>query len=292
MLSVVTLAAGAWLYSWVLLLGYAALAAYRNRVIIGIRTYPRDEHLKRVEQWLLLPLIAFWASVLGSLGTNLLLSDKWSIGFLLVASTFTFLTFVSAYVGLVRRPSTGPSWESIASLEALHAEIEFRDARSLDHSDISAIERRLKSLQRERASSYRPRHPEPPSKPFDWRPQPRFGLGVVRDESGDPVDVPLQAIALFAFLRSRLLQGATAYHGLTVASLLVTKASVLLLATAAVGLVCWLSLTLYVARGHLISLWREESEHREVTLSEAKRRRSGQRRSAARSFVRIIREYL
>jgi hypothetical protein len=294
---VVTVAAGAWLYSWVVLLGYAALVAYKNRFLIGIRAYPRDEHSKRSEQWLLLPLIAFWASVFGGLGTNLLLSSKWSIGVLFLAMTFMSLVLVSVYVGLVRRLPASPTWDSIVSLEALHAEMEFRDTESLSDLDISAVERRLGLFEQERASSYRPIYPKP-SKPVAWRPRPRLCVGVVRDESGEPVALALRSIAAFAFLRSRLVQAATTYHVLTLIGLLAVRATDRTIALVISGLFVWLLLVLSIARGHIAYLWREESEHQELVqdirqrLDEAKRRRSESSFRPSRGFKSLVREYL
>lgn len=198
---------GIWLLGVVGLGALIVNSAAKNSLSIGVRTYHREEYLRRYEQWMSMPLVALFASVSGGLGTGLVLlgglSSLW--GVIVVVLTFIVVQNVGLWRGLIKQKETAPRWGAGSSLEAMHAEIIWQSARqsSLSKAEIVKMKRRLASEDsRIDAGDNLPQ--ELDLGDIDWRTGPRWGFGPNDTSENVVTMVRWQQSARFLFCYARV----------------------------------------------------------------------------------------
>jgi hypothetical protein len=125
-----------WAWSCLALIGFAANSIYRNRFLVGLRGYPRKEHLDRWEKWTQLPVLTIFTSAVVGVASSLIVTGEWLYGFLLVEASMFVTLFLGLVFGLVRRKRPRPIWEKFESLVPMHAEIMAWDENELPASRV------------------------------------------------------------------------------------------------------------------------------------------------------------
>lgn len=260
-----------WWLALVGLLGFLASSAFNNRFIVGIRTYPRAEHRRRYEQWMILPLIGLFTSMATGIATGLIITGGWGMlwGFNALAGTFFITVNLGLWLGLVRRAKTSPTWEPNSSLEAIHAEVTAHPIQGdFSESLLSAYVERLRSMREELNGEKEGLQPDLSIYGLSWQDCPRAGFGPIRNSDNIVVRVPAKPV--LKFLRRRILLLVVAILSSISALLLFLPASVNVRTVAAVTTMAAIppAVAFMAARAELVYRQRSRLE-REVMIREA-----------------------
>jgi hypothetical protein len=169
--------------------------------MIGLRAYPRREHIRRYEQWMIMPLVSMVISVATGVATGLMVTGGWGLlwGFNVLSGSFFLTVSLGLWFGLIRRTSALEVWEADASLEAIHAEVTdacLREAH-LPASLLHSMRMRLESWKEEIRTGESPKSVDLAESGLSWQAIPRAGVGLLRDSDGVRVPVPLRATVQF-----------------------------------------------------------------------------------------------
>ncbi len=274
--------------TWLIFLHSTGMAAYRNVLLIGLRTYSSAERKLRYEQWMILPCVSFLAAVLGSVATNLMTGDLFILGFFLLTLAFFLLVFLSMMFGLTQRAGRTNVEDSIASLEALYAEVLSGAESDLARLDLDKLRRKLQGLGGTQSLSSRLNVAQGPER-FTWRHRPAYGLGVVRGSANDRLRVPVDAVLKFT-LSSPWLIVLWIVNLLSAIALVLDLKHSLGALLGVVNLVALGLAALVLARAQLIYEWRDVLERRELaneilTALQAEEGRRSEAKATSNRFI-------
>lgn len=186
-----------WLSGWCLI-AFGVRAALQNRYVIGLRAYPRREHIRRYEQWMVMPLVSMSVSVATGVSTGLMVTGGLGVlwGFSVLSATFLMVVSLGLWFGLLRRASNHDVWGPESSLEAIHAEL--TDARlrerQLPSTLLDPLRARLETMALENSSSRNADFLRVLGRNVAWKISPWAGLGVLKRGDGVRVRIPIRLI--------------------------------------------------------------------------------------------------
>ena len=207
---------------WIGLLGlffFLGTAAFKNKMVIGVRAYPLEEHRRRYEQWMLMPLLGLFTSMTTGISAGLIIIGGWAMiwGFMALSGAFFLTVLFGFWLGLVRRDRPTSDWGADVSLEAIHAEV--TGVHTLDPLPASlrkAFTNRLLDMQHQLLHETPNKGVGYLAEGLSWRDCPKGGLGAIQTERGLRVHIPIARVLSFERRHKTLLLAA----GLSIVSAL------------------------------------------------------------------------